>query len=105
MEQRNDRREGAPQCSKLRSGSTTSACPNTRSALPRTRSMCRCSAISQIKTLRNIGVALGHRRKMLAAIGEVAAATATEPKVFEPEPKPQETAERRQVTVLFSDLV
>src|ERR1700719_1694743 len=55
--------------------------------------------------LKDIGVPLGHRRKMLAAISEVAAETATEPKVFEPELKPQETAERRQVTVLFSDLV
>jgi hypothetical protein len=55
--------------------------------------------------LKDIGVALGHRRKMLAAISEVAAATATEPKVFEPEPKRQDTAERRQVTVMFSDLV
>ena len=55
--------------------------------------------------LKDIGVPLGHRRKMLAAISEVAAVTASEPKVFEPEPKPQETAERRQVTVLFSDLV
>jgi hypothetical protein len=55
--------------------------------------------------LKDIGVALGHRRKMLAVISEVAAATATEPKVLEPEPKPQDTAERRQVTVMFSDLV
>jgi class 3 adenylate cyclase len=55
--------------------------------------------------LKDIGVALGHRRKMLAAISEVAAATATEPKVFELEPKRQDTAERRQVTVMFSDLV
>ena len=55
--------------------------------------------------LKDIGVPLGHRRKMLAAISEVAADTASEPKVFGPEPKPQETAERRQVTVLFSDLV
>jgi class 3 adenylate cyclase/predicted ATPase len=55
--------------------------------------------------LKEIGVSLGHRRKMLAAISEVAAATATEPKVFEPEPKPRDTAERRQVTVMFSDLV
>ena len=55
--------------------------------------------------LKDIGVPLGHRRKMLAAISEVAADTASEPKVFEPEPKPQETAERRQITVLFSDLV
>src|SRR5580704_9357308 len=55
--------------------------------------------------LKDIGVALGHRRKMLAAISEVAAATTTEPKVFEPEPKPQDTAERRQLTVMFCDLV
>ena len=55
--------------------------------------------------LKDIGVPLGHRRKMLAAISEVAADAASEPKGFEPEPKPQETAERRQVTVLFSDLV
>jgi class 3 adenylate cyclase/tetratricopeptide (TPR) repeat protein len=55
--------------------------------------------------LKEIGVSLGHRQKMLAAISEVAAATATEPKVFEPEPKPRDTAERRQVTVMFSDLV
>jgi predicted ATPase/class 3 adenylate cyclase len=55
--------------------------------------------------LKDIGVPLGHRRKMLAAISEVAADAASEPKAFEPEPKPQETAERRQVTVLFSDLV
>ena len=55
--------------------------------------------------LKDIGVPLGHRRKMLAAISEVATVTATKPKVFEPEPKPQETAERRQVTVMFSDLV
>ena len=55
--------------------------------------------------LKDIGVALGHRRKILAAIAEFAAATATEPKFFEPEPKPQEIAERRQVTVVFSGLV
>jgi class 3 adenylate cyclase len=55
--------------------------------------------------LKDIGVALGHRRKILATIAEFAAATATEPKFFEPEPKPQEIAERRQVTVMFSDLV
>jgi class 3 adenylate cyclase/predicted ATPase len=55
--------------------------------------------------LKDIGVALGHRRKILAAIAEFAAASATQPKFFEPEPKSQEIAERRQVTVVFSDLV
>jgi acyl CoA:acetate/3-ketoacid CoA transferase alpha subunit len=32
--------------------------------------------------LKDIGVLLGHRRIMLAAVGEVAAAIATEPKVL-----------------------
>jgi class 3 adenylate cyclase len=55
--------------------------------------------------LKDIGVLLGHRRKILAAIGEVAGAIAP---TLEPAakvaPKP-DTAERRQVTVMFSDLV
>ena len=56
--------------------------------------------------LKDIGVPLGHRRKILAAIGELGGATSvtTEPAVGA-EPKAQETAERRQVTVMFSDLV
>ena len=56
--------------------------------------------------LEKIGVSLGHRRKMLAAIAEPPAAS---PPKQEPtggvEPVLQETAERRQVTVMFSDLV
>jgi class 3 adenylate cyclase len=52
--------------------------------------------------LKDIGVPLGHRRKILAAISDVAGTTAP---TFEPTPKPQDTAERRQVTVMFSDLV
>jgi class 3 adenylate cyclase/predicted ATPase len=56
--------------------------------------------------LKDIGVLLGHRRIMLAAVGELAGAPAVTPK---PEtakkPKPHDTAERRQITVLFSDLV
>jgi class 3 adenylate cyclase len=56
--------------------------------------------------LEKIGVSLGHRRKMLAAIAELPAAS---PSKREPvggvEPKPQDTAERRQVTVMFADLV
>jgi hypothetical protein len=56
--------------------------------------------------LEKIGVSLGHRRKILAAIAELPVAS---PPKHEPaggvEPKPQETAERRQVTVMFSDLV
>ena len=56
--------------------------------------------------LKDVGVALGHRRKMLAAISEL---TGTDGAVRTPfavtEPKAQDTAERRQVTVMFSDLV
>ena len=56
--------------------------------------------------LKDIGVLLGHRRIMLAAIAEFAGAPPEAPKTDSAkEPKPQETAERRQVTVMFSDLV
>ena len=56
--------------------------------------------------LKDIGVLLGHRRKMLAAIGELAGAAPLPPEpTARAEPKPQDTAERRQVTVMFSDLV
>ena len=56
--------------------------------------------------LKDIGVLLGHRRKILRAIGEVSSAAplTTQPAVGT-ERKPEDTAERRQVTVLFSDLV
>ena len=56
--------------------------------------------------LKELGISLGHRRKMLAAITEI---TGTAPAAPAPtpatEPKPHDTAERRQVTVMFSDLV
>jgi class 3 adenylate cyclase len=56
--------------------------------------------------LKDIGVLLGHRRIMLAAIADLAGAPPAVPKpVAVAEPKAQDAAERRQVTVLFSDLV
>src|ERR1022692_1178662 len=55
--------------------------------------------------LKELGVSLGHRRKMLRAIAELAGAAPTSPQPPLTEPKPQDTAERRQVTVMFSDLV
>jgi class 3 adenylate cyclase/predicted ATPase len=56
--------------------------------------------------LKDIGVLLGHRRIMLAAIGGLARAPAAIPEpAARSEPKPTDTAERRQVTVMFSDLV
>src|SRR3954471_19270979 len=50
--------------------------------------------------LKDIGVLLGHRRKMLAAIAELAAV----PGALQPAPaeaKQQNVAERRQLTVTF----
>src|SRR5215468_4043642 len=56
--------------------------------------------------LKDIGVLLGHRRRMLAAIAELAGtAPATPQAVAPPEPKPRDFAERRQLTVMFCDLV
>ena len=57
--------------------------------------------------LKDIGVLLGHRRKMQRAIGELAAnAIATPaPRTSVPEPAQGLNAERRQVTVMFTDLV
>ena len=56
--------------------------------------------------LKDIGVPLGPRRKMLAAItAETGTTNATPEPAASIEPKAQDTAERRQVTVMFSDLV
>ena len=55
--------------------------------------------------LEKIGVLLGHRRKMLAAIAELLGAVQAPPQPALTNSKPQDTAERRQVTVMFSDLV
>src|SRR3984885_16268096 len=48
--------------------------------------------------LKDIGVLLGHRRKMLAAIGEITgAARVPAGPITTTEPKPQDIAERRQL--------
>ena len=52
-----------------------------------------------------IGVAsLGHRRQLLRAIAELKRAPQLNPVAAAPVP-PRDVAERRQVTVMFSDLV
>ena len=53
--------------------------------------------------LKELGVSLGHRRKMLRAIAELVAVPPTQLQPALTEPKPKDTAERRQVTVMFSD--
>ena len=57
--------------------------------------------------LKDIGIPLGHRRKILAAISEptAAAQAAPEPPATSMAPKTSDAAERRQVTVMFADLV
>jgi class 3 adenylate cyclase len=58
------------------------------------------------QNLKDIGIPLGHRRIMLAAIAELSGTSPSKPEpIVEVEPKPQDAAERRQVTVMFSDLV
>ena len=56
--------------------------------------------------LKEIGVSLGHRRKILASIAEFAgAAPSRSQPAAPPEPKPRDDAERRQLTVMFTDLI
>src|SRR5262245_49505806 len=55
--------------------------------------------------LKDIGVLLGHRRKILAAIAELARTAPASPQPAQAEAKPEDDAERRQLTVLFCDLV
>jgi hypothetical protein len=52
--------------------------------------------------LKDLGLPLGDRLKMLRAIRELSGTDSVPP---QPEPRSQDTAERRQVTVMFSDLV
>src|ERR1700733_2917613 len=58
-----------------------------------------------------LGVSIGHRRKMMRAIKELASSPVSsgrEPPVSvvtDTQAAPRDTAERRQVTVMFSDVV
>jgi class 3 adenylate cyclase/tetratricopeptide (TPR) repeat protein len=56
--------------------------------------------------LKDIGVvSLGHRKRLLDAVAELAGVGPTTQQPALSEPGPQHSAERRQVTVMFSDLV
>src|SRR5258708_29182121 len=54
--------------------------------------------------LKDLGLPLGDRLKMLRAIRELSSPVSPPPPP-QPEQRSQDTAERRQVTVMFSDLV
>ena len=93
-------------CSRLPTGSKSSACPSTRERFA--ENGINVAALPHLtdQDLKDIGVLLGHRRIMLAAISKLAGAAAATPEpTAQVEPKPQDFAERRQVTVMFSDLV
>ena len=57
--------------------------------------------------LKELGVLLGHRRKMLLAIADLGDAipTASTTPPTEPKPEPPDEAERRYLTIVFCDLV
>jgi hypothetical protein len=59
--------------------------------------------------LEKLGVLLGHRRKLLRAIANLETSAKIAPDAStvpaSVDPSPRDTAERRQVTVMFSDLV
>src|SRR5690348_14531397 len=56
--------------------------------------------------LEKLGVSLGHRLKMLRAIGKLGASTpVVENAADVAKARPQDGAERRQLTVMFCDLV
>jgi class 3 adenylate cyclase len=57
--------------------------------------------------LEKIGISLGHRRKILAEIAELSGTSSSKTETGNGivEPKPPDAAERRQVTVMFFDLV
>jgi class 3 adenylate cyclase/tetratricopeptide (TPR) repeat protein len=56
--------------------------------------------------LKDLGVSLGHRRKMLRAIRELGGTSVQAPVApVGAEPTPRDEAERRQLTVMFCDLV
>src|SRR5229473_666141 len=54
--------------------------------------------------LKDLGVLLGHRRKMLRAIADLKRDVLRTPQTGT-EPAPRDSAERRQLTVMFCDLV
>jgi class 3 adenylate cyclase len=59
------------------------------------------------RDLEQLGISLGHRRKILRAIRDLGggAAPVAPQTTAPPEPKPRDDAERRQLTVMFTDLV
>ena len=94
-----------PRCSGLRIGSIHSGCLSTPQRFSENDIDFAIVGDLTDQDLEKIGVAsLGHRRKLLRAIAELKGAPEPGPGVATAG-APHDTAERRQVTVMFSDLV
>jgi len=104
LEHRKLGRVGFAPCSRSPTGSKNSACPSTRSAFAENRIDFSVLRDLTDQDLKDLGVVLGDRRKMLRAISALDAASPAAP-VTSTAPVLQDAAERRQVTVMFSDLV
>ena len=55
--------------------------------------------------LERLGISLGHRRRILRAIRELGGSPQAGPQTAAASPAPHDSAERRQLTVMFCDLV
>jgi hypothetical protein len=94
----------------LRIGSKSSACPSYADRFAENRIDFSVLPDLTDQDLEKLGVLLGDRRKMLRAIVNLEATEKSAPAiavaaVVPAGPRPQDSAERRQVTVMFSDLV
>ena len=101
---------GGRRCSRLRTGSKSSACPSTRERFAENDIDISVLPDLTDQDLKDLGVSLGHRRKMLRAIARASCRRAERHRLSladrrQTVPVRQDTAERRQVTVMFSDLV
>ena len=94
-------REG-PRCSKSLTGLRTRS-RAIRAAICRERHQLSVLPDLTDQHLKEIGVSLGHRLQLLRAIAELTGREKDAPKAAISAPR--DTAERRQVTVMFSDLV
>jgi class 3 adenylate cyclase len=91
----------------LQSGLHPLACPSTRRGFAENH--IDLSVLQELtdQDLKDLGIVLGDHRKMLRVIRELGgAAPATPPPAAAPTAAaPQDSAERRQLTVMFCDLV
>ena len=95
----------------MQTGSKNSACPSTRERFAENRIDFSVLPDLTDQDLEKLGVLLGDRRKMLRAIVNLEATEKSAPAITVAAPASavpvglHDTAERRQVTVMFSDLV